>query len=50
MYPNPDELKNINFEFIIIAIEDKDIIKKVYEFLMNKGVPRNKWCPFGKPA
>lgn len=39
---NPDKLKNINFEFIIIAIEDKNIIKEVYEFLNNNGVPHNK--------
>jgi glycosyltransferase involved in cell wall biosynthesis len=39
---NPDEIINNNFNFIIIAIENKEIIKDVREFLLNKGVSGNK--------
>jgi glycosyltransferase involved in cell wall biosynthesis len=49
---DPDELKNIDFEYIIIAIEDKNIIKDVQEFLLDQGIPSNKivWRDTGSIA
>ncbi|MBN1183737.1 MAG: glycosyltransferase [Bacteroidales bacterium] len=39
---SPTEIKKNNFDFVVIAIEDKGIIKDVHEFLLNNGIPRNK--------
>ncbi len=39
---SPDLIEKYKFDFIIIAIEDKNIIKEVREFLTNIGVPFNK--------
>lgn len=39
---NPSEIYSNNFDFIIIAIEDKEIIREVLEFLVNKGISYDK--------